>query len=102
MTNFEKWRAYTSDLSSPDSYIDWSWRFVISSSLQRRVWFGSDHMPLFPNMYVILVGEAGIGKGIVIGPATELLKHHKKKDFHNSNTTTTDQEKLIIDKIEQA
>lgn len=102
MTNKDKWLAYTSGLSSPDNFIEWSWRFTIAASLQRRVWYGSDHMPLYSNMYVVLVGKAGVGKGIVIGPATELLKHHKKKDFTTEKKSSSDQEKLIIQKTEQA
>ena len=59
-------------------------------------------MQLFPNIYVVLVGKAGVGKGIVINPATELLRFHKKKDFSNSASATNDNEKLLIEKIEQA
>lgn len=106
MTNREKWNFYNSDLSSPQSFIDWSWRFVVASALQRRVALFGDpkygHRPLFPNMYVILVGRAGLGKGIVITPATDLLRFHKKKDFNTINATTPDNEKLLIEKIEQA
>jgi len=102
MTNFDKWKAYTDGSPSPDNYLDWSWRFVISSALQRRCWYGADHEPLFPNMYIILVGKAGIGKGRAITPATDLLKFHKKKDFIPTSNQHTEQDKLIIEKVEQA
>ena len=100
MTNKEKWLSYTDGLSSPQSYIDWAWRFVVSSSLQRRVWFGAAHMQCFPNMYVILVGKPGVGKGITIKPATELLKFHKRKDFAPTSITSTEGEKLVLDRME--
>jgi len=106
MTNFEKWREYTSGLSSPDNFVDWSYRFVISSALQRRVAFGGDPKngrgTLFPNIYAILVGKAGVGKGIAIGPATELLRHHLKKDFTTAKETSTPQEKLLAESVEKA
>lgn len=102
MTNYEKWLKYTEGLSSPQNYIDWGWRFIIASALQRRCWYGSDHMPVYPNMYIVLVGKAGVGKGIVITPATELLKHHKKKDFSTVKESSTDQEKFVISQTEKA
>ena len=80
MTNYDKWRSYTDGLISPDNYIDFGWYYLISASLQRRVWVGPTHAPLFPNIYVILVGEPGLGKGIVIKPVSEILKFHKLQD----------------------
>lgn len=80
MTNFDRWRAYTSGLSSPQNYIDWSWLYMVGAALQRRVWLGPDHQPCFPNKYVIFVGEPGIGKGLPINQVMLFLKHWKKKD----------------------
>lgn len=75
MTNYEKWLAYTSGLSSPQNFIDWGWLYMISAALQRRVWCGPDHQQLFPNMYVILVGRPGIGKGLVIKEISNCLRY---------------------------
>ena len=88
MTNYEKWLAYTDGLSSPDNFIQWGWIYTISSCLQRRVWIGntndkghpSEDNCLFPNMPVILVGEPGVGKGLVIKSVTSLVKHWQRKD----------------------
>jgi|ERR1700722_17879385 len=108
MTNYEKWMSYTSGLSSPDSFLSWAWRFVISAALQRRVGFGGNgdltfgHGVLFPNIYVILVGKAGVGKGVAIAPAAELLRYHKKKDFTTATPQSTEQELLVIEKVNQA
>jgi hypothetical protein len=105
MTNRDKWLAYTDDLSSPQNFIDWSWRFVISAALQRRVSFGGDpksgHRPVYPNAYIILVGKAGVGKGIVINPAIDLLKFHKRKDFTTLHQKSTDSEKTLIASIDK-
>jgi hypothetical protein len=79
VTNLERWQFYCKDLSSPDSFIEWSFLFTIAASLQRRVWTGDmAHMPLFPNLYVFLVGEPATGKGLVIKPTKELLCFHKE------------------------
>lgn len=75
MTNYDKWRLYTSTLPSPDNYIDWSWYYIVAAALQRRVWMGSENQQLFPNMYVILVGPPGTGKGLVLKEVTNLLRY---------------------------
>lgn len=77
MTNFERWQLYMREIPSPQSYIDFGFYYLISAALQRRVWVGPDHYKLYPNVYIILVGEPGIGKGLVIKQIAELLKYHK-------------------------
>lgn len=77
MTNFEKWQHYTSGLSSPDSYIKWGYKYLVSAALQRRVWMPPKHRPLFPNMYVVMVGRPGLGKGQVIKSVDDVLRYHK-------------------------
>lgn len=82
MTNKERWDLYTSNLFSPQSFIDFGFYFTIAASLQRRVWFGLDgHRPIYPNLYLILVGPPAVGKGLVIGSVFNALNHHKHKDI---------------------
>lgn len=78
-TNLEKWNFYLKDATAPQAYIDMGFYFMISAALQRRVWFGSYEMPLFLNIYAILVGDPGIGKGLVIRPVNDILKSFKFK-----------------------
>ena len=78
-TNLERWRFYMKDITSPDIFIDMGFYYMISAALQRRVYLGSDERPLFPNLYIILVADPGIGKGLVIIPVAQFLKHHKMK-----------------------
>jgi len=87
LSNEEKWLAINDGACSPQNFIEWSWRFVVSAALQRRVWYGPDHMQCFPNTYTILVGKAGIGKGVAIAPAMELLRYWKQKDFTTAPAT---------------
>src|SRR3974390_921687 len=77
MTNFEKWHSYMSGFVSPNNYIDFGFYYLISASLQRRVWTGPDHARLYPNIYIVLVGEPGIGKGLVVKQVSDFLHHHK-------------------------
>lgn len=73
MTNLERWMLYNKDVSSPETFIKWSWYYTISAALQRRVWMMD--RPIFPNLYVVLVGPAALGKGLVIGPINDMLQH---------------------------
>lgn len=77
---FEKWRLYTEGLTSPDNYINFGFYYMIGAALQRRVWIGPEHLCLYPNHYTILVGEPGIGKGILLKQVNNLLRYHKMPD----------------------
>lgn len=81
MTNYEKWLSYTSGLSSPQNYIDWGWYYLIAAALQRRVWISSPQKPCFANMYVILVGQPAIGKGLLIRCVDDCLRYLKREDI---------------------
>ena len=76
--NMERWKYYCETIISPDSYIEWGLLYIISAALQRRVWRGQiDGRPLFPNLYLILTGDPGVGKGLVITEANKILRHFK-------------------------
>lgn len=79
-SNFEKWQIFTKRLTSPQSWIDAGFYFVIAAALQRRVWLygaGEEGSELFPNLYITYVGPPGLGKGIILGPVARILRHHK-------------------------
>jgi hypothetical protein len=82
VTNFEKWHTYMKDCTSPTSFIDWGLYALIAATLQRKVWLNAptfdDPIALFPNLYVILTAEPGIGKGLVIKPVKKMLMHWKR------------------------
>lgn len=80
MTNFEAWQLYMRDISSPQSFVDWGYYALISACLQRRVWTGPEHMPLYANQYIILVGDPGTGKGLVVKQLDIFLKHFKLRN----------------------
>ena len=58
---------------------------MISTALQRRIWMGSEHLQLFPNMYTVFVGPAGVGKGMVAGQIKAILTHNKLKRVADSS-----------------
>ncbi len=77
MTNFERWQFVMKDVTSPQSWVDFGFYYLIAASLQRRVWTGPAHRPLFPNVYVIFCGPPGTGKNLVITPIAEILRFFK-------------------------
>lgn len=86
LTNFQKWRIYTSGLTSPNSFIDFGWYYLISSALQRRVWIPPSHKPVFPNQFMAYVANPGVGKGLVTSTIMTILKYHRLKDPNESAT----------------
>lgn len=90
LSNQDHWNIYTSNLPSPQIYLDWSFYYMIGAALQRRVWVGDiDAQPLFPNLYVALVGDPGIGKTQATKPTSQFLSYWKKgkneKSFFDPN-----------------
>lgn len=90
ITNFEKWRIFTDGLTSPDSFVNFGYYFLIASTLQRRVWLPPSHKPVFPNLYVVLIAPPGIGKGLVITEVAKMLKFHRKESPYEKNRQATE------------
>lgn len=103
MANYTKWQLINVNSPAPNSFIDFGFYYLIAAALQRRVWLGSESRPLFPNIYVMLVGRAGIGKGIVIKPVSKILKYHKKSLLkHQESLKEKTELELAIEKLEGA
>jgi len=47
---------------------------VIAGALKRNVWTNRGDFNLFPNLFVILVGHTGLGKGRSVNPAVGILR----------------------------
>jgi hypothetical protein len=105
MTNSDKWKYILDGLPSPDNYIEFGFLYLIGAALQRRVWVGPDHSRLYPNPYTILVGDPGVGKGLVVKQVAEVLRHHKLPDPNAENNkkmmekAVTDGDKIVIDQM---
>jgi hypothetical protein len=79
MSPKEAWNIYTAGLPSPQSYLDIGFYSLISSALERRVWY-YDTNRLFVNLFVILVGRPALGKGLVLTTNAKILKSLKATD----------------------
>lgn len=67
-------RYVTVATESPIQYHFWSAATVISATLKRHVFFDRASFKLYPNLYTVLVGRPGIGKGAAMHPALAILK----------------------------
>ena len=65
----------TKETTSPEIFQLWSAIGCVASALGRRVWWRMNHKtpPLFPNMFVMLVGPPGSGKSQAIDPAQAIM-----------------------------
>lgn len=69
------WEEYAEYLPAPLNFKRWGGLFLISAALSRRVWIVTDPTfpPLFPNMFILLIGPPGCGKDIVINKIAKLI-----------------------------
>lgn len=79
---FDAWRFLNSELITPDSYLTMTFYGMIAAALERRVCYGdpsdkSAHRR-FCNLYTILVGPPGIGKGLILRQINQLLRENKR------------------------
>lgn len=74
MKLLKTWLDYVSTASSPLVFKEAAFYGLIASALQRRVWIEKGIDTLYPNVFIILVGDASTGKGQLIRPVKDLLE----------------------------
>src|SRR5262245_59266640 len=65
--------AWSGGLESGTIFRKWAAISTIASVLEQRVWLTTS-TPLYPNLYIFLVGHAGIGKSRTISAAGRFLR----------------------------
>lgn len=65
--------AYNKSLQSPEDFHLWVGLSIMSMCLERKVYLDRGKYKLYPNLYVILVGESASGKSTAISQGKELL-----------------------------
>lgn len=79
---------YTEVLPSPALFRRWVAIFFVAAAVERKIWVRTMGSPLYPNLYTILVGPPGIGKGVAIHPAEKLLREVPELHVGPSDLTT--------------
>jgi hypothetical protein len=98
------WMETYSALPTSKLFLEWAGLFTISAAAGRRVWLKGNSLfpPLYPNLYVTLVGPPGSGKDIAINAASGLMEKANKtldnsSSFHLAGESMSG--KGIIDRM---
>lgn len=70
---------FTSNLDSPEIFRKWSAISTIASVLEQKVWLTTSS-PIYPNLYIFIIGHPGTGKTRSIRAAGKFL--NEIPDFH--------------------
>lgn len=68
---------YTKDHESPLPYKIWTALSVLAGTVERRLWYSDGFITTYPNLYVFIVGDRGVGKSVMTNIGIELLDHVK-------------------------
>ena len=64
---------YASGNEAPEMFHVWAGYACLSAAVSRRVWLPYGDEAIFPNLYVMFVGDAGNGKSVALRKAKRLL-----------------------------
>jgi hypothetical protein len=91
---FSLYFELTKDTESPQLFHRWACISLISALLGRQTWVPFGAFRIFPNQYVMLIGEAGSRKSVAIKYAKKLLSKSGYSKFSAEKTT---KEKFLLD-----
>jgi len=80
----EAFIKHADNLESAEQFRRWAAITTIAAALEQKVWLQTS-APLYPNLYVFLVGHPGVGKTRTINAASAFLR--EVPDFHFSPTS---------------
>ncbi len=89
---------FTHDLSSPSLFKKWGGIMAVAGALERKVWVTTVAGDLFPNMFCVLVGPAGVGKTVITNRVRKFWLG--LDDHHVASTSVT--KASLMDELEQA
>jgi len=68
----DTWMGFTATLPTPELYRKWAGVCAIAGALERRCYLPTTAGPMYPNMFILLVGPPGVGKNQSIVPMRNL------------------------------
>lgn len=89
----------TENINSPKIFRRWAGIMTISGALERKVWVRTKGSRLFPNMYVFLVANPGVGKTDLTWRVREMWEE-QLKDHYVASTSVT--KAALIDELAAA
>lgn len=91
---FKLYFEYVKETEPPVIYHRWALMSAVGAFLSRRYWFPHGHMRVFPNMYVMLIGNPGTRKSSAIKMAKRVLSTAGYSTFAAEKTS---KEKFLLD-----
>lgn len=91
---FDLYFRYVQDTEPPTIFYRWALVAGIGAFLGRRFWLDMGRFRIFPNHYVMLIGDPGTRKNTVIRSVKELLTN---AGFTKFSATKTRKEKFLLD-----
>ena len=88
------YREYVSDTSVPKLFNEWAAIVAVSSTLSQQTWVDRGHYKVFPNLYIMLIGKPGSGKGTACNILQGILQNANYQNFAPDRTT---KEKFLVD-----
>ena len=72
---FRLYRHICGESEVPEIYNFWAAVSLIAATVEDRVWYQKfKHEMIFPNLYIMLVGPSGLGKGTAISHAVRMVE----------------------------
>lgn len=82
----ESFVSHTDNLESPALFRKWAGIFTIASAMEMKTYLMTSS-PLYPNLYVFIVGHPGVGKNRIIRVAKRYM--NELPEFHFAPTSLT-------------
>lgn len=74
MSFLRDYTLYASGLESPSIYHTWCALSALGSFLSKKVWTDMNYFKVYPNMYILLVGNPGLKKSTAMNLAKALVR----------------------------
>src|SRR6187402_2504281 len=91
---FDMYFEYVKDTESPKVYHRWSIISAVATALGRRCWLPFGANRIFPNMYIMLVGNPGTRKSVAIKGVRKVLS---AAGYDKFSAERTSKEKFLLD-----
>lgn len=82
----DRFVEFTDNTDSPVLFRKWSAIFAIAAAMEMRCWLQTSS-PLYPNLYVFIVGHPGVGKNRIVRVMKRFL--NEIPEFHFAPTSLT-------------
>lgn len=68
--------AHMAGTGSPERFARWAAASTVAGVLERKVWLTTGIGPVYPNLYVVLTGEPGVGKNTQVSMVSSFWRRY--------------------------